>query len=108
MKPTMTIIGYLYSLRKTWLRHHEECICDTDVLIREVLDQVPVDKFLAIEPTTYNPNGASFLYRTSEDWDEICGPSAERTALNAAAEAYMNQAAELMALVATKERLSSE
>lgn len=104
----MTIIGYLYSLRKTWLRHHEECICDTDELIREVLDQILVEKYLAIEPTKYNPNGATFLYRTADEWNEICGPAAESRALNQAAESLMNQASEILGILATKERLSSE
>lgn len=108
MKPTMTIIGYLYSLRKTWLRHREDRICDTEDLIREVLDQVPVKEYLSIEPTELNPNGASFIYRTADMWNEICGPAAESRVLNEMANAYMGQASEILAMLATKERLSSE
>lgn len=104
----MTIIGYLYSLRKTWLRHGEDCICDVDELVREVLDQVPVKEYLAIEPTEFNPNGASFIYRTADKWNDICGPAAEAKVLNEMASSYMGQASEILAVLATKERLSSE
>ena len=103
MKPTMTIIGYLYSGRNTWLRHDDGCKCPPSEIINEILDQVLVEKWLVQEGEV-----GKFLLRTADEWDDICGPKAEARILNKMAESYMGQAAEIIAVIATKERLSSE
>ena len=38
MKPTMTIIGYLYSGRNTWLRHDDGCKCPPSEIIKRSAD----------------------------------------------------------------------
>lgn len=106
MKPTMTIIGYLYSGRNSWLRHDKECICEAEEIIEEILDQVPVCQYMSFSQSL--TAGASFHLKTADEWDEICGPKAEARVLNDMAEAHMNKAAEILAIAATKERLSSE
>lgn len=103
MKPTVTIVQYLYSGGNTWLRHGEDCTCPVERRIAETLDQVAVDLYLCI-----NGNVAEFVQRTEDEWNEICGPVAENRVLDTMIESHMNQVAEIMAVQATKERLSSE
>ena len=110
MKPTMTIIGYLYGGRNTWLRHDDECRCPAEELIKVVLDQLPVEEYLTLRVIDSDGSHmfAGFQEKTDDEWDEICGPKAEARVLNKLAEQYMNQASEVLAVLATKERLSSE
>lgn len=107
MKPTMTIVQYLYSLRNGWLRHHEECSCGEEKLIQEVLDQVHVEAYMQIE-FAKDYAGMTFKLKSADEWNEICGPAAEQRVLNKMADQLMAQASEYIAMAATKERLSGE
>jgi len=102
----MTIIGYLYSGRNTWLRCSEDCICDVEDRIKNELDQIPVELWIIFDPERLP--AAPYIQRTADEWNEICGPAAEQKALNEVANRLMSQAADYMAAAATKERLSGE
>ena len=107
MKPSMTIVQYLYSGRNTWLRHHEDCECEPEELIYEVLDQLEVNVYGDV---VTDELGTYFKMRekADEEWDQICGPAAEDRVLAAALEQYMDAASQIVAAQATKERLRSE
>lgn len=104
MKPTVSIVQYLYSLRNGWLKHNEECTCDHESLVREVMDQVPVEVYMDFDVLNGSLEGF-FKTKTEEEWDSICGPSAQQKMLNDLANQYMQQASELLAVAATEERL---
>jgi len=103
----MTIIGYLYSGRNTWLRCSDECICSVEERIQQTLDQVPVSYWLQLEEAK-DYAAMQFLLRTSDEWNEICGPAAEARTLNDIANSLIDQATDILAVAATKERLSGE
>lgn len=107
MKPTITIVQYLYSGCNTWLRHHEECDCPADKLIQESLDQVFLEEYTEVQ-FAKDYASLSFKLKTAEEWDEICGPKAEDRALNKMLEEHMAVASEILAALATKERLRGE
>lgn len=108
MKPTITILDYLLSGRNTWLKHNEECVCEFDELAAEYFDAVVPFKDWCEVVVVNGMTDMKQIRRTSDEWNEICGPAAEVAALQAQLETYMNAATEIMALQASKERQSSE
>lgn len=103
MEPTMTIVAYLYSGRNTWLRCSEECVCSTDEEVKNALDQILVEQWLDIHAPY-----VGLKFRTASEWDQICGPAAEQRVLQNMSSDLLSQAADIMSIAATKERLSGE
>lgn len=106
MNATLTIIRYLYEGCNTWLTHGEGCLCTTDEKVQAALDQIPVQYWLDVDKLGVGQ--CEPLLKTAEEWDELCGPTAEAHAINSMVEDLMSKAAELVSLQATKERQSGE
>ena len=99
MKPTITILDYLWSGRKSWLKHNEDCVCD----------EISIEVGTWAEIVVVNDMPTMQMIRMSaDDWDEICGPTAENRQLQDLLDLHMEEVSKIMALQATKERLSSE
>lgn len=108
MNPAITILDYLWSLRKTWLKHNENCTCSFQKLAEEHIENtLTVDQWVGIRIWSDTPE-LKLMFRTAEQWSELCGPAREKKQLELLLEQTMNQASEIMALQASKERLSSE
>ena len=108
MKPTITILDYLWSGRKSWLKHNEDCVCDFEKLSSEYIE-ISIEVGTWAEIVVVNDMPAMQMIRMSaDDWDEICGPTAENRQLQDLLDLHMEEVSKIMALQATKERLSSE
>lgn len=108
MNPAITILDYLWSLRKTWLKHNENCTCSFEKLAEEHIEHtLTVDQWMGVRIISDIPE-LKMTYRTAEQWSELCGPAREKKELDLLLEQTMNQASEIMALQASKERLNSD
>ena len=108
MKPAITILDYLWSGRKSWLKHHEECDCPFEKLSAEYIEQaLRVEDWAEIVVVNDMPT-LQMIRMYADDWNEICGPKAEARQLQEVLDAHMEQVSQIMALQATKERQSSE
>lgn len=108
MKPTITILDYLWSGRKTWLRCNEGCTCDfEDISVRYIEDTMTVDQWICVEIDNGTP-ALKLLKRTSDEWSDICGPDAEKRQLQQQLDAYMEEVTAIISLQAARERLSGE
>lgn len=106
MNATLTIIRYLYEGCNTWLTHGEGCLCTTDEKVAGALNEIPVEYWLDVDKL--GKGLCEPLLKPQKEWDELCGPTAEKKAINGLVELYMSKAAELVSLQATKERQSGE
>lgn len=108
MKPAITILDYLWSGRNTWLKHHEECACAFDKLAAEHIENsVTVDVWAEVVVVNNMPT-IQMIRMYAEDWDNLCGPAAEKQQLQELLDVHMDQVTQIMAIQATKERQSSE
>lgn len=109
MKPAITILDYLWSMRKQgWLKHHAECSCEFEKLAADYIEfTLTVDQWTEIVVINDMPTG-QLIRMYADDWDELCGPKAQDRELQQRLDAHMNEVSNIMALQASKERLSSE
>lgn len=108
MKPTITILDYLWSGRNTWLKHADDCDCDFEKISSEYIEQaVRVEDWAEVVVVNDMPT-FQMIRMTADDWDELCGPSAEFRQLQEVLDVHMEQVSHIMALQATKERQRSE
>lgn len=107
MKPSVTILDYLYSARNSWFRCSEECNCPIEKRIENFLDELSVEVYA--EVVVIDDRAELHLtYLDEEEWDNIIGPKAQDELLQEQVNAYLSAASEIMALQASKERLSGE
>lgn len=108
MKPAITILDYLWTGRKSWLKHHDECECTFESLAYWYLwEAVKMQDWAEIVVIDEMPS-VQMIRMSAEDWDEICGPTAEMRQLQEVLDLHMTEVSKLMTLQATKERQSSE
>lgn len=108
MKPAITILDYLWTGRKSWLRHHDECECEFESLASEYIEAtMEVNAWAEVVVVNEMPT-LQMIRMTAEDWDEMIGPSAELHQLQSVIDMHMEEVSKIMALQATKERQISE
>lgn len=108
MNPAITILDYLWTLRNTWLKHNDECTCSFQKLAAEHIEAtLEVDQWVGIRIWSDTPE-LKLVFRTAEQWSELCGPAGEEKALQFALEQHMDKVSEIMAVQATRERQTSD
>lgn len=108
MKPTITILDYLWTGRKSWLRHHDECECTFEHLSSEYIENgLEVNGWAEVVVVNEMPT-MQMIRMSAEDWDEICGPTARINQLQSLLDMHMEEVSKIIALQATEERQSSE
>lgn len=109
MKPAITILDYLWSVRKTLLKHdNEECSCPFEKVASEYIENSMVVGMWAEVVVINDMPTLQMIRMAADDWDELCGPKAQDRQLQEILEAHMEQVSQIIALQASKARLSSE
>jgi len=110
VNPAITILDYLWSMRKTgWLKHHENCSCDFEKLAADYIEgTLTVDQWAEVVISTNFGAIIREKRKTADEWDELCGPKAQDRQLQEALDQHMDAVTQIMALQASKERLSSD
>jgi len=108
VKPTVTILDYLWSGRNSWLKHDNECICEFEKLSSEYIENALEVKTWAEIVVVNEMPTMQMIRMAMDDWNELCGPAAESRQLQELLDLHMEEVSKIMALQATKERQGSE